>query len=959
MARIADVFIRLLADATGFRANVVKEAETAGDLAGQSFGTRVAAAISNSANKIGTSLAVAGKGIADTGKSMATNLTLPLAAVGVAAGKMALDFDTSLRQISGLTDVTQDELAGIREEILAMGPAVGKGPQELAEAFYFVASAGFEAEDAMKVLRTAAEASAAGLGETQTIAQVLGGVLNAYGQENIEAADAAGILTEAVSQGTAEASSFANVIGRVVPAAANLGVSFDQVTAALAGMTLTGLDAEESAVGLNQVFVSLLKPTSQAEAALTAMGLSAAGLRDQLKGEGLLSVLRTLEERFGGNEEAAAQVFGNVRALRTVTSLLTLDTEQLNAIFEKTANSGAARLAEAYEETEGPQRELSRAMADLQNTAIELGTDILPLVVEMLQNIANGARAVGEFWKGLDSGTRSLIVTFLSFLAVLGPVLYITGKLVQGFGAIFKVIGFLSGTRGLPALVKNMKALGVAGNVFLAVAAALLIFGEDLVKFTQDWVFELQHGRKELVQFNKLVDLVGERKFADQIREWGISVEQFSLLVEAAGGDGRIAFEALADAGGDLGQALSDLGVDVDGMSTRWAEAWRGMSTTTTTAAGGMLQTVGGLGDNVTEGISQDLAAGAGEVAGGAEVGIVDPLEEAYQEAVGKAAEAASDIIDRLESGLAEGPEELRDELAALRKALEDPFTTRERRLQIEGLAAANEFADGLKSGDPRLEAETFERLNGLLAQYETVAPGALERGKLVNPKFNEGINSNLAAALQWVQDNVTGPYTNYFELADVLEEMGYDSLAGYARGIQVAKTLELVPQVTAAQRAAMGGWKLNLYPDGYGTGISYMQGILAGLDALLGSFGLKMDFILGLFQMRGSPPFTHSREAGEGVGETWLEGVLRSLRGGIPDLTSLFALDAAVPYGTAGRNFSAAQGLVGGGERSGVGSKVFNTTIQAKTKEVSILEVSAEMQRAEYLGFYEPEDDE
>ena len=79
--------------------------------------------------------------------------------------------------------------------------------------------------------------------------QVLGLVINAYGKENITAARAADILVAAVKDGTAEADEFAGVLGRVVPTAATLGVAFDQVTAALAGMTLTGLGAAFGATG--------------------------------------------------------------------------------------------------------------------------------------------------------------------------------------------------------------------------------------------------------------------------------------------------------------------------------------------------------------------------------------------------------------------------------------------------------------------------------------------------------------------------------------------------------------------------------------------------------------------------------------------------------------------------------------------------------------------------------------
>jgi len=272
-----------------------------------------------------------GRAMSEAGGRMTTGITLPVLAIGAAVAKVGTDFETVMKRAVGLAGVSADAIGGVKASILALGKEVGKTPQELGEAFYFVASAGFTAAEAMDVLRIAAMASAAGLGTTQDVAKVLGLVINAYGHENITAARAADILTAAVRDGTAEADAFASVLGRVVPTAATLGVSFDQVTAAIAAMTQSGLSADEAATSLNQVMVSLLKPTREAEQAMADMGLSAEGLRKQLREQGLLAVLRTLEERFAGNDEAASLVFGNVRALRGVLSLLGLDAERTQA----------------------------------------------------------------------------------------------------------------------------------------------------------------------------------------------------------------------------------------------------------------------------------------------------------------------------------------------------------------------------------------------------------------------------------------------------------------------------------------------------------------------------------------------------------------------------------------------------------------------------------------------------
>lgn len=970
MSRIADVFIRLLAEATGFRADVVKQAQLAGDEAGKTLGARMVGGINSAAGKIGDALGAASKSLVATGRAMTTNITLPILAAGGAAAKMALDFDTAGRQIVGLTDVTGEQLDSIKAKILELGPAIGKSPQELIEAFYFIASAGFEAEEAMEVLEVSARAAASGLGQTQVVAQTLGGVINAYGKENITAARAADILTEAVSQGTAEADAFANVVGRVVPAAAGLGVSFDQVTAALAGMTLTGLSAEEAAVGLNQVFISLLKPTKQSADAMEDMGLSAAGLRQQLKEEGLLATLRTLEERFGANEDAAAQVFGNVRALRSVTSLLTLDQAQLNAIFDKTADS-LGRAATAYEETEGPQREMQRNLADLQATAIELGTDILPMVVAVLKEIAGGARALAGWWRSLDEGTRAFVVRLLAFAAVAGPLVLVVGKLAGGLAALFKTVQFLTGTRGIPALVGHLR--GGGGLVALLLGAAVAI--GQVGSATNNWIRSLGRSQKDLKDFKTLLGLVGDEARANELEKyfsmWGIGVEDFARAVEAAGGDAEAAFSALQESGGDLNAAMLELVGGATTMSEEWAETWRFMSQSVKTGSGGMIEGVQRAADEVevaAEAIPHAVSGPLGdfydEVLSAAQEGVTDPVQEALELAVQAAAKAATDIISELQTGLATGPEEIRDEIDALVDALVNPFTRRERQIKLEGAAAAKAIRDGLKSGDPLLEAQAFETVNGLLEQYELIAPGAFEKGELVNPKFQDGIDSNLAAALAWVQTNVTGEYTNLFDLADVLEEMGYDSLASYARGIMTARVLALVPAVTAAQRDAKAGWKFDLYGSGYDTANSWLNGMLAALGGP--TYQKMLDNVAYIKRVFGGSLPTEGPLAGglasggTSLGESWFAGWIRALRAGIPALSSMLAFDTASPYMTGTLNYQNARGIASEGDLiRGSGAKHISAVFQAPMKERSVVEATEELRRAEYLGNFEVGDDE
>ncbi len=93
--------------------------------------------------KMAKSFDKVGKKIAQVGKSLTTKLTAPLLGISVVAGKVTSEFDDSLTKIISLVGQSSDQVAKWREQILLLGPAVGKGPGELADGLFFVTSAGF------------------------------------------------------------------------------------------------------------------------------------------------------------------------------------------------------------------------------------------------------------------------------------------------------------------------------------------------------------------------------------------------------------------------------------------------------------------------------------------------------------------------------------------------------------------------------------------------------------------------------------------------------------------------------------------------------------------------------------------------------------------------------------------------------------------------------------------------
>lgn len=310
-----------------------------------------------------------------------------IAGIGLASVVTAAKFGESMSKIVGLVGVSREQVDAWKKDLQRIGPETGRSMNELADALFFIASAGLKGSDAIEVLEASAKASAAGLGEVKTIADLVTSAVNAYGKEALSAMEATDILTAAVREGKAESTEFAGAMGEVLPLASNLQVSFGEVAGAIAAMSRTGTNAAQATTQLNAIFQGLIKPSKEAESTLKDMGTSAAQLRKTIREEGLLTALdqiRLLTNKYG--EETAAKVFPNIRALKGILDLLGKSYESNVEIMEATTNaSGATEKAYAAQEKEATKL-WNQTKAKL-NVALErLGSTLLPVIIESSEN---------------------------------------------------------------------------------------------------------------------------------------------------------------------------------------------------------------------------------------------------------------------------------------------------------------------------------------------------------------------------------------------------------------------------------------------------------------------------------------------------------------------------------------------------------------------------------------------
>lgn len=413
-----------------------------------------------------------GKSTSQLGSTLTRNLTLPIAAVGGATIKMAASFEDSLSKITGLVGVSRDQVQEWRKEILKLGPEVGKSPKELADAMFFITSAGLKGASALRALTISAKASAAGLGETRIVADAVTSAINAYGETNLSAAKAADILVATVREGKAGAETLAPVLGRVVPIASQLGISFENVGASLAAMTRLGLNADEAATALRATMSSILKPAAGAGKILKTVGLSMEDIR-KAASQNLIEALFKIQKAFKGNDEALVKVFPNIRALSGVLSLVGKNADETRAIFNRMSDT-TGDMSKAFQAAaDTTAHKWKQLVSSFQSAAIAVGDILLPVFNDFMKTallpMVDFIKDMIAAFKSLSPETQSMAIKAIALTAAFGPFLKVLGSAIIVLGGL------------KTAMVALRIAAVFAFTNFPMVAAATAIIGAGLL----------------------------------------------------------------------------------------------------------------------------------------------------------------------------------------------------------------------------------------------------------------------------------------------------------------------------------------------------------------------------------------------------------------------------------------------------------------------------------------------
>jgi len=320
------------------------------------------------------------------------NAGLGMAAGLGAAAKVAGDFDQQLANMNSVARASAGELAEIRQMALKLGGATIHGPRKLAEATYWLASAGQKAAQMMKTLPGLARLATAtqhDLGATTTIVV---GALNAFNYEADETERIANALAAAIGGSQGNMDKFGASLSSVGAVAGGFGRDIEEVLAPLAKLYDANIEASVAGTSLKTMYLALLAPNAQLIDFTERTGVALSDLDPRTRS--LTDILATLVDK-GFDAADAVEGFGRESAT-AASVLLGVGSPALREFQrEITGTSRATEMAEGQQKGFNNQMKLFRS--SLEELGIELGTNLLEPLTDITAKLRDLVSATSDW----------------------------------------------------------------------------------------------------------------------------------------------------------------------------------------------------------------------------------------------------------------------------------------------------------------------------------------------------------------------------------------------------------------------------------------------------------------------------------------------------------------------------------------------------------------------------------
>ena len=417
-------------------------------------------------------------------------------AASTAAGA---SFESQMSTVQAISQASESEMARLKALAKQMGIETKFSATEAGQGLEYMAMAGWDVDSMLAGLPGIMNLAAASEEDLGQVSDIVTDAMTAFNLEASRSAEFADVLAQASARSNTDVAMMGQTFKYVAPVAGALGFSIQDTATAIGLMANAGIKGEQAGTSLRAIFSRIVKPTAEAEAAMSRIGLTVSNSDGSMRS--LDEILRDLRAGFSSlSESERASTAASLAGQEAMSGMLAL-VNASDEDYEKLSDSiyhakGAAEemagirmdnlkgdVTLLKSSAEGAGIAIYEGLSEPLREGVQTGTEWLnsftESVEENLPTIRREVKSAGSALMGFADPVLDLGSWFLQHPEVIQGGLtglisaLLTFKAAKGITSAVKLFGSLSGLiTAWPVAATGLAIGGIAGITSAMKAAA-------------------------------------------------------------------------------------------------------------------------------------------------------------------------------------------------------------------------------------------------------------------------------------------------------------------------------------------------------------------------------------------------------------------------------------------------------------------------------------------------------
>ena len=429
--------------------------------------------------------------IANLAANVVQELISALKDLAVSCINVGKEFDSAMAQVSAVSGATGEDLQTLRDKAKEMGANTKFSATEAADAFNYMAMAGWKTEDMLGGIEGILSLAAAGNTDLATTSDIVTDALTAMGESAGEAGRLADVMAAASSNSNTNVEMMGETFKYVGTLVGALDYEMEDAALAIGLMANSGVKAEQAGTSLRSILTRLAAPPKQAAEAMEELGLSMRNEKNEMKS--FDEIILDLREAFKGlanDEDKQAEMAKKLAGTSGMSGLLAIvnateqDFNKLSTAINNSTGVAANMAATMQNNLGGDLTALGSKFEGVQLTIYEKFEPALRKGVEVLSkllDVVNFLIAHGTEVKAVLAGMATAVATYLAYTAAITI-------MKEGWRALTVVQKAVTAAQWLMNVAMAANPIGIVVALIAGLVAAFIVLWNKSDKFREFWI---------------------------------------------------------------------------------------------------------------------------------------------------------------------------------------------------------------------------------------------------------------------------------------------------------------------------------------------------------------------------------------------------------------------------------------------------------------------------------------